>query len=155
MVRSHLQSSSPREKEKNVENSHKAFIGNWSCGRSPPIYRHLVWGFFIKTLIIMSISTNIHRLYVCDPLGPYISLVNNSIDQITPYWSTIINYPYPHIDLLIEDRFNLIDRLSCQPVRCQATPRTVGDIGYVRTHLWNLSVIDETFYAVVKTHKCL
>ena len=40
----------------------------------------------------MSISTNIHKPYVCDPLGPYISLVNNSIDQITPYWSTLINY---------------------------------------------------------------
>ena len=54
--------------------------------------------FHIKTLIIMSISTNIHRPYVCDPLGPYISLVNNSIDQITPYSSTLINYPHPHID---------------------------------------------------------
>ena len=54
--------------------------------------------FFIKTLIIVSISTNIHRPYVCDPLGLYISLVNNSIDQITPYWSTLINYPHPHID---------------------------------------------------------
>ena len=37
----------------------------------------------------MSVSTNIHRPYVCDPLGPYISLLNNPIDQITPYWSTI------------------------------------------------------------------
>ena len=54
--------------------------------------------FFIKTLIIMSISTNIHRPYACDPLGPYISLVNNSMDQITPYWSTLINYPHSHID---------------------------------------------------------
>ena len=53
--------------------------------------------FFIKTLIIMSISTNIHKPYVCDPLGPYISLVNNCIGQITPYWSTLINYPHPHI----------------------------------------------------------
>ena len=53
---------------------------------------------FIKTLIIMSITTNIHRPYVCDPLSPYISLVNNSIDQITPYRSTLINYPHPHID---------------------------------------------------------
>ena len=60
------------------------------------IDRHLVWGFCIKTLIIISISTNIHKPYVCDPLGPYISLVNNSIDQRTPYWSTFINYP--HID---------------------------------------------------------
>ena len=54
--------------------------------------------FFIKTLIIMSLSTNIHRPYVCDPLGSYISLANNSIDQITPYWSTLINYPHPQID---------------------------------------------------------
>ena len=54
--------------------------------------------FFIKTLIIMFISTNVHKPYVCDPLGLYISLVNNSIDEITPYWSTLINYPHPHID---------------------------------------------------------
>ena len=46
----------------------------------------------MKILIIMSISTNIHRPYVCDTLCPYISLVNNSIDQITTYWSTLINY---------------------------------------------------------------
>ena len=59
-----------------------------------------IWNevFFIKTLIIMSISTNIHKPYVCDPQGPYISLVKNFIDQITPYWSTLINYLYPHID---------------------------------------------------------
>ena len=54
--------------------------------------------FFIKTLIILSISTNIHRPYMCDPLGPYISLVNNSIDQITPYWSTLINYLHQYRD---------------------------------------------------------
>ena len=30
----------------------------------------------------MSISTNIHRPYEYDPLDPYISLVNNSIDQM-------------------------------------------------------------------------
>ena len=63
-------------------------MGSLSCGRSPPIYRHVVCGFFIKTLIIMSISPNIHRPYVCDSLGPYISLVNNSIGLITHYWST-------------------------------------------------------------------
>ena len=38
----------------------------------------------------MSISTNIYRPYVCDPLGQYISLVKNYINQITPYWSTLI-----------------------------------------------------------------
>ena len=43
--------------------------------------------FFIKTLIIMSTSTNINKPYVCDLLGPYIVLVNSSIDQITSYWS--------------------------------------------------------------------
>ena len=32
----------------------------------------------------MSISTNILKPYVCDPLSLYISLVNNSIDQIIP-----------------------------------------------------------------------
>ena len=46
----------------------------------------------------MSISANIYRPYVCDPLGPYISLANNYIDQITPYWSTLINYPHQNID---------------------------------------------------------
>ena len=67
------------------------------CGRSPLIYRHLIYRSFIKILIIMSISTNIHRPYVCDPLSPYISLVHNSIDQITSYWPTLINYPFQHI----------------------------------------------------------
>ena len=42
MVGSPLQSSSPREKEKNGENSQKACMGPLSCGCSPPIYRHLV-----------------------------------------------------------------------------------------------------------------
>ena len=64
----------------------------------PPIYRHLVYRFFIKTLIIMSIFINNHRPYVCDPLGLYISLVNNSISPIIPYWSTLINYIYQPID---------------------------------------------------------
>ena len=59
-----------------------------------------IWNevFFIKTLIIISISTIIHKPYVCDLLGPYILLVNNSIDQIIPYWSNLINYLYPHIE---------------------------------------------------------
>ena len=45
--------------------------------------------FFIKTLIIMSISSNIYRPNVCDPLCSYISLINNSIDLMTPYWFTL------------------------------------------------------------------
>ena len=80
MVGSHLQSSSLREKEKKRENLHKACMGTLSYGHSSSISRHLVCRFFIKTLIIMSISTNIHRPYVCDPLGSYISLVNKFID---------------------------------------------------------------------------
>ena len=44
----------------------------------------------------MYISTNIHRPYVYDPLGSYILLDNNSIEQITSYFSTLINYP--HLD---------------------------------------------------------
>ena len=152
MVGSPLESSSSREKEKKGENSHKACIGTFSCGRSPPICRHLEWCLFIKTLIIISISTNIHRPYVCDPLGPYISLVNNSIDQITPYLSTLIKYPHPHIDYLINDRFNPIDKLSCQPVGCQATPSTLGDMEYVRTHLWNLPVTDYHVCIILHPH---
>ena len=85
-------------KRRREENSRKACMGTLSCGRSLRIYRHLLCGFLIKTLIIMYISTNSYRPYVCDPLGPYISLVNNSIDQITPYWSTLINYPHQHIN---------------------------------------------------------
>ena len=74
-------------------------MGTISRGRSPLIYRQLVCGFFfIKTLKIMSISKNIHRPYMCNPQGVYISLVNNSIDKITIYWSTLINYVHQRID---------------------------------------------------------
>ena len=66
-------------------------MGTLSCARSPLIYRHLI--FYIKTLIIMSISMKIHRPYVCDPLGSYISLVKTSIVQIPSYSLTLINYP--------------------------------------------------------------
>ena len=85
MVRSLLQNSSLREKEKKLENSHKTCRGTVSCGHSLPIYGHSVCRFFIKTFIIMYRSTNIHRPYVCDPLGQYISLVNNYIDLIMYY----------------------------------------------------------------------
>ena len=73
-------------------------MGTLSCGHSLPIYKNLVCRFYIKTLVIMSISTDIHRPYVCDHMCSYISLVNNSIGLITHYWSTIINYLYQHID---------------------------------------------------------
>ena len=85
MVVSPLQISLPREKDKKEDNSHKACMGTLSYSRSFPIYRYLVCGFFIKTLIIMFISTNIHRTYIYDPLCLYISLVNNSKSSITPY----------------------------------------------------------------------
>ena len=49
MVGSLLQRSSLREKEKKRENSQKACIGTLSYGRSPPIYKHLIYRFFIKT----------------------------------------------------------------------------------------------------------
>ena len=91
--------------------------------------------FITKMLIIMSLSTHIHTPYVCDPLGQYMSLVNNSIDQITLYWSILINYPHQNIDKLIKDQFNSIDRLSFQHIGCQATPRTLGNMEYVRTPL--------------------
>ena len=73
-------------------------MDTFSCERSLPIDRHLIYGFVIKTLIIISISTNIRRPHVCDHVGPYISLVNNSIGPITPYWSTLIIYLHQHID---------------------------------------------------------
>ena len=73
-------------------------MGTLSCGRSPLIYENLVCEVFIKTFIIISIFIKIHRPYVCDPLGSYISLVNNSIGPITPYWLILINYLYQHID---------------------------------------------------------
>ena len=72
----------PREKENKGENYHKTCMGTLSCRHSPLIYKLLVYKFFIKTLTIMSISTNIDIPYLCDPLGPYISLVNKYIDPI-------------------------------------------------------------------------
>ena len=113
-----------------------------SCDDSRLIYKHWVCGFFIKPIIIIFISINIHRPYKCDPLGPYISLVNNFIDPITPYCSTLIYYLHQHIDLLIKDQLNLIDRLSCQPIECHATSYTLGDMKNIRTPLCGLTVDD-------------
>ena len=98
VVRSPLQSSSSREKDKIGESFHKACMGTFSSNRSPPINRHLVCKFFMKTLIIMSISIKIYRPYVCDPLDLYISLVNNYKYPIIPYCSTFIYYLHQHID---------------------------------------------------------
>ena len=44
-------------------------------------------------------SNGVHISHsVCDSLSSYISLVNNFRDQITPYWSILIDYPHQHID---------------------------------------------------------
>ena len=73
-------------------------MGTLNHGHFPFNYTHLEGEFFIKTLIIMSISIDIYWPHVCDPLGPYIKLVNNFIDPITPYWLNFINYLYQHIN---------------------------------------------------------
>ena len=54
----------------------------WSLS---PTYKNLVCQFFTKNLIIVSISSSIYVSYVCDLLGLYILLVNNSIDPKTTY----------------------------------------------------------------------
>ena len=63
-------------------------MGTLSCGYFPLIYKHA--NFLQKNLIIIFISTNVYRPYVYDPLGLYISLVNNFITPITPYWSILV-----------------------------------------------------------------
>ena len=75
-----------------------------------PLFIDIWYVLFIKTLIIMSISTNIYRPYMCDPIRPYISLANNCTNPITSYCSTFINYLHQHIDQLIKNGFNPIDR---------------------------------------------
>ena len=40
------------------------------------------------------ISRNFMLSLMCDPLGPYISLINIYIDSITSYWLKFINYLY-------------------------------------------------------------
>ena len=94
-----------------------------------------IWyvNFSIKMLKIISISTNIYKIYECGPLSLYISLVNNSIDPKTLYWLTLINYLHQHINLLIKYQFNPIKNLSFQLVGCQPTPHTLCDIEYIRT----------------------
>ena len=68
-----------------------AFMVTLSCGCSLSIYCHWVYELVTKALIILSTSINIHSPYVCVPLSSYISLFNNSIDPIIPYWSIFIN----------------------------------------------------------------
>ena len=67
-------------------------MGTLSCGRSPPIYRDIVYVILIKILIIISLSNNIYKPYMYEHLGSYISLVNNSIDPIQLYWLKFINH---------------------------------------------------------------
>ena len=54
-----LQCSLLREKEKKRESSHNACMGTLSCGHLYLIYRYWVCEIFTKTLIIISISSNI------------------------------------------------------------------------------------------------
>ena len=74
-----------KRNKKEEENFYKDCMDTLNCDYSPPIYIYWVYEIFIKTLIIMFISINVHIPYVCNPLGPCISLVSNSIDLIMSY----------------------------------------------------------------------
>ena len=69
-------------KRRNEKVSNKVCINTLRCGYFSFIYRHWVSEFLIKALTIMSISTNIYRPYVYDPLSLPISVVNYSINLI-------------------------------------------------------------------------
>ena len=97
MVGSPIQPSLSSEKGKKEESFHKVFMGTFSCCYCLPIFRHRVFKFFTKPLSVLSISTKyVQRPFVCDPLGPNIFLVNNSIDPII-YIVNLINHFYQHI----------------------------------------------------------
>ena len=51
------------------------------------------------------------------------------------------------------DRFNPIDRLSRQPSGCQATPRALGDMEYIRTFSWNPAVIGYRVRIILHPHE--
>ena len=72
------------EKEKKCDNFHQGLYGHSKVWSASLYYKHYICKIFTKTCIIMSISINTHRSYVCDLLGPYILLVSNSIDLIKP-----------------------------------------------------------------------
>ena len=76
-------------KRRNEQFSYKVPIDTLRCNRSFLIYRDWVCEIFTKTRRITSLSINVYRPYVCDPLGLYISLVNNFIDPII-----LISQPY-------------------------------------------------------------
>ena len=59
----------------------------------------------------------------------------------------VLNHIYNDENECINDTLS-----SCQPVGCQATPRTLGDMEYVRTHLWNLLVIDYHVCIILHLH---
>ena len=54
---------------------------------------------------------------------------------------------------LVNDRFNTVEKLSCQLIGCQAIPYTLGGMEYVRTHLWNLFVIDSNLFIILHKHE--
>ena len=85
MVRSPLQNSSPRDKKKKVENSHKACMCTLTCGHSLPIYRYLVCIFFIKIFIIISIYDNIieyTQTHIKTVSNSPIFKINHELDSI-------------------------------------------------------------------------
>ena len=51
------------------------------------------------------------------------------------------------------DGSNPIDTLSCQPILCQAASHILGDIEYIRTLLWNLSVIGYHVCIILHPHE--
>ena len=54
---------------------------------------------------------------------------------------------------IVKYRFNPIDKLSCQLGGCQATPRALGDLEYIRTLSWNLSVIGCRVRVILHPHE--
>ena len=58
-------------------------MGILSCSHFPLFLDIRYVNFSKKILKIMSLSTNIHCDYMCDPLGPYISLVNNFLVNLS------------------------------------------------------------------------
>ena len=72
---------SKREREEMRE-----FLQGLSCDRFLLIYKYQVYKIITKTLIFIFVSINIYIPYIFDPLGPHISLVNNSVDLIILNW---------------------------------------------------------------------
>ena len=101
----------------------------------------------------MSRSTNAQRPYVYEALGSYISVVNNSIHIITPYWSKFINYLHQKIDLLIKDEFYPINTSNCEPIGFQTILCTPWDKDYIRTLLQKIVITSYHACIILHLHK--